>query len=298
MNEHRTLMLKKRGVIGVRCIALMDCTNSAQLKQIANKLEPLQSLVAPILEKPEFWVAVVTSLVTFIAVLVALFSEPLKRWWIKSNLKAEKIKYHYQKYQKPASDPSTITNPSSGSTVKTDSSYLSSITVPVTGGCIDPSNISALTPPFSEVCKTDLIVYRLLIKNYPKHRVFGTSRAKDVEVIIESITENNKPRENFLPSPLTWTHGQAYEQNKYLVLRDIHPGQTVYIDICNFIENRKSLILATSVAAALHITDFCKLNKGQTTLKLMAYQDSGQIVPIKLLIEWDGQNAPNITLQK
>lgn len=274
------LRLEKRRVIGIGCATFTDCSISAQLKQIANKLEPLQSLVTPFFEKPEFWLAVITSLVTFLAVIVALFNEPIKRWWKKSNLKPGEIKSHNQKQ---TSGTSTLTYSGSASD-GTCSSNSSTSTVPLSGAVL-PQDIN-------------LIVYRLSIKNCPKHRIFSTSKAEDVEVFVESIFEDDKPRENFLPSPLTWTHGQAYEQNKYLVLRDVHPGQTVWIDICNFIKSSNSLILATSVAAALQIPDFCKLNQGETTLKLSVYQDDGQIVPITILIKWDGKYDPNISIKK
>lgn len=269
--------MKKRRVIGIGCATFTDCTISAQLKQIANKLEPLQSLVPPIwYQSTEFWLLVVT----LFAVTVALYSEPIKRWWVKSNLKPGEIKSHNQKQ---TLGPSTVTYSGSASD-RTEGTCLSAATVPLSGGVLPQ--------------ETNLIVYRLSIKNCSKHWIFRTSKAKDVEVVVEGIFEDDKPRENFLPSPLTWTHGQAYEQNKYLVLRNIHPGQTVWIDICNFIKSSNSLILATSVAAALRVPDFCKLNQGGTTLKLSVYQDDGQIVPITILIKWDGKYDPNISIKK
>lgn len=138
--------------------------------------------------------------------------------------------------------------------------------------------------------KGDLIVYRLLIKNE------GSYRAKDVEVDVEQIYENNKPRLNFLPVPLGWTHSHAL--NKGLVTRDIHPQQSVYLDICNYIKRNEGDLLRLSLKAGTEVEDFCQLKSDSTRIVLKAYQDSGQTIVINLLINWDGKNNPSISIKR
>lgn len=135
----------------------------------------------------------------------------------------------------------------------------------------------------------DLIVYRLLIKNESIYR------ARDVAVDVERIYDSGKLRSNFLPVPLGWTHSHAIGGS---VMRDIHPDQSVYLDICNYIKKKEGVVLRLSLKAGSEIKDFCQLEIGSTKIELKAYQNSGQTVVITLLIEWDGWNNPTISLIK
>jgi hypothetical protein len=138
--------------------------------------------------------------------------------------------------------------------------------------------------------KGDLFVHRLLIKNE------GNYRAKDVEVNVEQIYDGDEKRKNFLPAPLGWTHSHAVNGGQ--VARDIHPNQSVYLDICNYINRKEGDVLRLSLKAGQEIEDFCTLKLGSTKLELKAYQDSGQTVEIILIIDWNGKNNPSIRLLK
>lgn len=66
-------------------------------------------------------------------------------------------------------------------------------------------------------------VWRLLMENE------GKGTAREVEVYAEKIIRNRSIVENFLPVPLQWTHYQTRGNNA--VSRDIHPSQSVFIDL-------------------------------------------------------------------
>lgn len=136
----------------------------------------------------------------------------------------------------------------------------------------------------------DLIVHRLLIKNESNYR------AKDVEVDVEQIYDGDEKRQNFLPVPLGWTHSHAV--NGGHVARDIHPNQSVYLDICNYIKRKDGDVLQLSLKAGSEIADFSVLKLGSTKLFMKAYQDSGQTIEMILIISWDGKNNPSIRLSR
>lgn len=143
----------------------------------------------------------------------------------------------------------------------------------------------------------DLIVYRLLIINVGNHK------AQDVEVTVDKLYEDGGvERKNFLPVPLGWTHAHAYVRTA--VLRDIHPGQWVYLDLCDFIHSQREgqgfseAVLRLSAQAGQEIPDFNRLKPGKTKLLLKAYQTDGKPLPIEIIVEWDGNNEPKIGLGK
>ena len=136
----------------------------------------------------------------------------------------------------------------------------------------------------------DLIVHRLLIKNESGYR------AKDVEVDVEQIYDGDEERHNFLPVPLGWTHSHAVNGGQ--VARDIHPNQSVFLDITNYIKRKEGDVLRLSLKAGQEIEDFCSLKVGFTKLSLRAYQDSGQNVSIRLQVNWDGKSSPTISILK
>lgn len=72
-----------------------------------------------------------------------------------------------------------------------------------------------------------LNVGRLIIKNK------GKFKAAAVEVSIEKIIFEEKEREDFVPVPLTWTHGHLNKDGS--IHRGIYKNQTVYLDIFNHI---------------------------------------------------------------
>lgn len=71
----------------------MQATVSAQLNRIADQLDSLKSLNDPTWIQPEF---VGAALASSAALLIALFGEPIRRWWIKTTLKVIRITSHIQ----------------------------------------------------------------------------------------------------------------------------------------------------------------------------------------------------------
>lgn len=217
----------------------MDSNISMQLAQIIANLKFLSTLGDPLWKQPEF---VGAALASIVALGIALFSEPLKRKWINTSLRAMDIVSKIQ------------------------------------GG-------------------GSLIVYRLIIKNVGNHK------AEDVEATVEKLYENGKgERNNFLPVPLGWTHAAAYVKSP--VIRNIHPQQSVYLDLCEFISAQREgygvidAVIRLRAEAGQEIEDFSRIKKGDTELFIKLYQADGKALGIKVAINWDGRNPPQVKLNR
>lgn len=214
----------------------MEGSISVQLNRIAEQLSPLKNLNDPLWIQPEFLGA---ALASSAALLIALFGEPIRRWWIRTTLKINKVTSHTQ------------------------------------GG-------------------GGLVVYRLLIINEGNHK------AQDVEVTVEKLFEDGNERKNFLPVPLGWTHADAYLKSP--VIRDIHPKQQVYLDLCEFVypqregQRLSDAVLRLRAEAGQEIPDFTRLKRGKTRLFLRAFQADGKPLVVVVNIEWDGDNEPKVKI--
>jgi hypothetical protein len=124
---------------------------------------------------------------------------------------------------------------------------------------------------------------RLIIKNNSK------ARALNVEAYVEYISDNGKLREGFLPVPLNWTHGHLTNS---LNSRYINGYQTVHLDIYCFDSVNKKVLLQTPI----NIAQFNEIKNGKTELRIKLYQESGDVVPRKVIVTWDGQGLPQSTL--
>jgi len=107
----------------------------------------------------------------------------------------------------------------------------------------------------------------------------GKDTAKKVQVDVTNIFEDGKTRNNFLPMPLRWTHIDRE-------IRDILPGQTVYLDVFDHHTSKHSVNLATRFGGG--VKDFRELNKGQTKLELTFYEQSGRSFITNVEISWGG----------
>ena len=131
-------------------------------------------------------------------------------------------------------------------------------------------------------------VGRLAIKNKK-----GGFKAVTVEAYIEEIKDNGKTRKNFLPLPLQWTHGHL---NQNRSVRDIHPNQTVYLDIFDFHLNSNSLneaLISITVAAGGEVSNFSSIKAEKTELLIRLYQESGQVGKIFLKVIWERKKTPD-----
>lgn len=108
----------------------------------------------------------------------------------------------------------------------------------------------------------------------------GKDFAEDVEVYISNIIEEGKPRINFLPVPLNWTHWS------YLP-RIIHQHQFRYLDLCRIDnvddENCKPKL---ALSAGQNVPAYESINEGLTELEITLFQKSGQVIMRKVLLEW------------
>ena len=86
------------------------------------------------------------------------------------------------------------------------------------------------------------------------------------------------------------------------VLRDINPGQSVYLDLCEFIHPQregqgiKDAVLRLRAEAGQEIPDFNRLKKGKTKLFLKAYQADGKPISINLMVDWYANSEPTIKI--
>lgn len=130
---------------------------------------------------------------------------------------------------------------------------------------------------------------RLMIENK------GKFIAKRVQAYIEKIVDNGEQREDFVPMPLNWTHGQLNKEG--FITRDIYPNQTVYLDVFNhFLDidyaGDRSVVLA--VAAGMEFDSLSKLAIGESEMLIKIYQESGQVNDIKLKFSWNGKDIPTM----
>lgn len=138
-----------------------------------------------------------------------------------------------------------------------------------------------------------LNVGRLIIKNEGKYI------AKCVEANLDQIGFDDELRDDFLPIPLFWTHGQLNKNGP--TIRDIYPNQTVYLDLIhhyydpNYVGSN-SVVFA--VAAGQGIDNLWRMNLGESKLFIKLYQESGQVDNVCIKTLWDGKNAPTVSIIK
>lgn len=152
--------------------------------------------------------------------------------------------------------------------------------------------------------KTDLrIIGMPLYNNQPDNSIVGRIiiknksifKAEDVEANAEGLAINQKGRKNFLPCPLNWTHSQLFSvDGRYQPARNIHPRQSVYLDIYKYYKESNNLKLAT--IAGQDIEDFSSLKPGENNVTIRLYQESGQTLKIELTITWNGKSNPTIKI--
>lgn len=101
----------------------------------------------------------------------------------------------------------------------------------------------------------------------------GNDIAKNVQVDVTEIAENGKPRDNFLPMPLGWTHFGGE-------VRDILPKQTVFLDVFEHHIRRGDRFGTVNLATRFGggIDDFrqVRINPEISTLELTFYEQSGK----------------------
>jgi len=119
-------------------------------------------------------------------------------------------------------------------------------------------------------------VWRLTVVNS------GYKTAKNVQVDVVKIYDENVLRENFLPMPLPWTHRDTHPDKES---RDILPKQTVYLDVFyHKINSPDDVHIATRFGGG--IDNFRKLKKGKSKLILTFFEQSGKSFNKEIEISW------------
>lgn len=208
---------------------MIDSTTSAQLSEILSNLKYLKYLNSPLYFDPNFLSALITSIV---ALLIALFNEPIRKIWRITNLEVKSVRENEQNNQ--------------------------------------------------------TIYYRLVAKNT------GNTTIRDAEIYIEKVIDDYTERKNFLPVPLRWTHSSAYMTAG--VYRNIHPGQTVLLDFCEYIADKKLVKLFLSAGG--EVNDYSIIKASRTKLFLNIYQESGQTSKAEVLIKWNKNKKPVVSIIK
>lgn len=116
---------------------------------------------------------------------------------------------------------------------------------------------------------------RLIFKNQ------GNATAEEVEAYVNNVTDNGVLRAGFLPVPLSWTH------NGWPPSRSFHPNQVGYLDLCrrddiNDLNSKPILVLAAGAGVPL----YQDIYSGETKIKLVVYQKSGQVIFYELILKW------------
>jgi hypothetical protein len=136
-----------------------------------------------------------------------------------------------------------------------------------------------------------LDIARLAIRNE------GRFKALSVEAYIEKICEDGEVRKDFIPMPLSWTHGQLNKSGP--AVRDIYPNQTVLLDILQntldpeYVGDRS---VRFAVAAGQNIDTLSKLALGESEVLIKIYQESGQVNDVLLKMTWDAKNNPQVSI--
>lgn len=137
-----------------------------------------------------------------------------------------------------------------------------------------------------------LHVGRIVIENQGKYT------ANSVEAYLDTVEDADGKRENFLPVPLVWTHGQLNGGGSPTI-RNIYPGQKVYLDVFNNIYDDEVVgerIVAFAILAGNNITEFSRLALLESKLAIKLYQESGQVNQITLKIDWNGVDVPVMSI--
>lgn len=180
---------------------------------------------------------------------------------------------------------------------------LSALTISVFGKWIESlyrkPKLEAIRP--IEKYDQGIQIWRLLIRNN------GNKAARSTSAEIVSIKENGsgKPRKNFLPSPLVWTHQQRIvgisndkEGNprsfpEYFSERNILPGQTAYLDVIKLEDNKFKL--TTTINLDGH-PDFSVIKEGTSFLEIKLFENSGAKLSIAVKVELEGTSLKHIEI--
>lgn len=109
--------------------------------------------------------------------------------------------------------------------------------------------------------------------------------ARNVEVDLEEIIDDDRKVRNIVPTPLDWTHRPHNES-----LRDIFPHQTALLNICEVQQTQGEFIKIRAVHI-MHLKDMVSVKKGTTKVFLKYYQENGQTGELKLKIVWNGNES-------
>lgn len=108
--------------------------------------------------------------------------------------------------------------------------------------------------------------------------------AKNVEVDVEKIIEENGHEKSIVPTPLDWTHKGE--------VRNIFPHQTAHLNILE-VQQIEGEFIKVRAPRIMHLIEMVVLNKGTTTIILKYYQENGQTGEIKLKVKWKGKEKLN-----
>ncbi len=135
-----------------------------------------------------------------------------------------------------------------------------------------------------------LHVGRLVLKNE------GEYTARSVEAYLERIVYEGEERKDFLPMPLSWTHGQLNKDG--ITVRDIYPNQAVYLDVFNHFFNpyivgdRETKF---AVGTGENFENLSYVNTGKSDVYIKFYQESGQVNTVHLISNWDN-GVPELSI--
>lgn len=127
---------------------------------------------------------------------------------------------------------------------------------------------------------------RLLFKN-----VKGHATAEEVEVYVNKVYDNGKPRDGFLPVPLSWTHsGKA--------TRNFHPNQFGYLDFCRIHNISDSTLIPKLVlVAGGGVSLYEDIMTQITNFEIVVFQKSGVAKYFEIILKWEYTNRHILTVK-
>jgi hypothetical protein len=107
----------------------------------------------------------------------------------------------------------------------------------------------------------------------------GNGTGKNVNVYIEHIIDNDIPRPDFLPVPLSWTHDGRY-------FRNFPPKEIWFLDLCRKENVNNNQFPHLVLAAGEGVKNYEALYPGKTILQLKISDESGRIRRYKIVLIW------------
>lgn len=132
-------------------------------------------------------------------------------------------------------------------------------------------------------------ITRLSVKNK------GRAAAREVRAHLESILDDGKIREGFVPCPMWWTHGQVEK------VKGLSPHEPAQLDVLKLTQNQSgNCEFRFQISAGLAHDPFSRVYANKETKGVIGiYELGGSTEKIGIVVNWDGSfSKPNARFRK